>query len=551
MLKQQQEGFSTRVLKKIDLFGTEPKIKIQSNEKYNTAFGGIVSIFFCIAALMGFIYFGQELIIRANPSVIVTNQYDADPDRFNLTSDKFNYIFAIEDQNSNYYYDPTIFGIRARLNVYTAQTDEKGQPVIIYDHYYLRVELCNIDRHFPHFREQFAPLLVNSMMCIHPDDNPLLRIQGIFGSPVYTDLAVQVLSCVNGTLPNVFKSDVCAPQSVIDAKLAGGYFGAYVIDTIFDPTNYTHPETYVARNYYTTISKNFYKRFEIYFKNIDYITDSGLLLEDKQPKRYLMLDRTYEAFDFRTNSDNFFAFVLRMSNNRDIYTRKYVKVQEILANMGGLIKGIILAVQILFFLFQRANYYFFLIEKLYTVYGVTKFGREVGVAIQLPNISSSKIDSGLINNFISENKTMSLYENNLMAKKMRDLAYERKKVISLSGIISVPFMLCCGRKNRSVNIYQCGKAKIDANTDFIRLYNLTEELELIKTIMFPEERSRTLIDFLIENKVLSTNSGHEKTSVDEVINNYKNLLPEGLNNSLKSVFETKLNILLKNTSTLG
>jgi hypothetical protein len=60
-----------------------------------------------------------------------------------------------------------------------------------------------------------------------------------------------------------------------------------------------------------------------------------------------MMDRTNEIFDFR-DTDYFFTFLLRMSNNRDIYTRKYVKVQEILASMGGLIKGIMLIVQILF-----------------------------------------------------------------------------------------------------------------------------------------------------------------------------------------------------------
>jgi hypothetical protein len=543
---QQHEGISSRLFKFIDLFGTEPKIKIQNNEKYNTAFGGVISIFFCITVLMGFIYFGQELIIRANPTVIVTNQFDIEPQRFNLTRNMFNYVFGIQDKDSQYYLDFGIFGIRTKMDIITHTVDDKGVANFNFDHVYLNVEKCDIDKHFPYFADQFADLDLANSLCFKPEDAEKLYIEGMWGSSHYTAISVEVVQCVNQTVPYVQKAAVCKSQAEIDEKLGGGFFSIYVTDTIFDPTNYTHPENHIVRNYYTSLSKNFFKLYELYFKNIDYVTDSGFLLEDKESKRYLMLDRPNEIFDFR-DTDNFFSFLLRTSNNRDIYTRKYVKVQDILANMGGLIKGIMIAIQILFFLFQRTNYYFFLIEKLYTSYGTPGVSREAAVALQLPNISNSKIDAGLINNFISENKTISHYENNLVAKKMKDLASESKKVASLCNIITIPFMLCCGKKNRTVSIYECGKAKIDANTDIIKLYNLTEELELIKAIMFPDAGSKVLLDFLVHNKILPATSAHERVSLDDVFNNFKNLPSDGLNSSLKTVFETKLNILLNRT----
>jgi hypothetical protein len=68
-----------------------------------------------------------------------------------------------------------------------------------------------------------------------------------------------------------------------------------------------------------------------------------------------------------------------------------------------------------FFLFQRTNYYFFLIEKLYVSYGTGSIGREAGGAIQLQNASQSKVEVGFVNIFLNENK--STFDNNLMALK--------------------------------------------------------------------------------------------------------------------------------------
>jgi hypothetical protein len=541
MSNSHSEGISSRLLKFIDLFGLEPKIKIQNKEKYNTIFGGLISIFVSIAILMGFIYFGQELIVKKNPTVMLSNQYDTEPQRYNLTRNKFNFVFGMEDQNSQLYVDFSIFYARAKMDIITRSVNANGVPTIVFDHVYLRVEICNKDRHFPYFFDLFSAIDLGKSMCIHPDDAELLYIQGMWGSSHYTAVSLDIMPCTNSTDSSI----ICKPQEQIDKQLSGGYFNVYIIDTIFDPTNYTQPYTYIARNFYTSISKNFFKLFELYFKNVDYTTDSGALVQNESTERYLQLDYTHEMFDFR-GTPQFFSFLLRTSNNRDIFTRKYIKIQDILANMGGLIKGIMLGVYIIFFLFRSTNFYVFLIEKIYASYFV---GNVVGkgVAIQLPNASQSMVGNNLVNNFLND-KTLTQHDTNILAMKMRNLETERKKqALSLRDVITIPFSTCCGKKGKSFNIYRYGKAKIDSNTDFIKLYNLTEELELLKAIMFPEAGLRMLLDFLMENKVLSVTPNHEKISVDEVYNNYKDLPSDGLNMSLKNVFEKQVNILLNKT----
>jgi hypothetical protein len=100
-----------------------------------------------------------------------------------------------------------------------------------------------------------------------------------------------------------------------------------------------------------------------------------------------------------------------------------------------------------------------------------------------------------------------------MAKKIEELASELKKTVSMCTIVTMPFMICCGKKNRTVSIYECGKTKIYVNTDFIRLYNSTG-VRVNYDYLFLQARTIVLIDFLIQNKTLTPSSCNDKINVE-------------------------------------
>jgi hypothetical protein len=265
-----KSGGIAGVVKYIDLFGVEPRINIQQKAKYNTVLGGVISIFIYITIILGFVYFGQELVVKRNPTVIVSNQYDVEPQRFNLTKDKFNFVLQIQDGNSYAYVDYSIFTVKVRCKTTTRTVDANGEPSYTYNTLYPRLEICNMARHFPNFVEQFAGQELSNSMCIHPDDSDSLSIQGVWGSAKYTAVIMDIYPCTNGTTPGI----VCKPQDEIDKKLSGGFLSVNVIDTIFDPVKFEKPYQYIGRaDFFTSLSKNFFKLYTLYFKNIDYETD--------------------------------------------------------------------------------------------------------------------------------------------------------------------------------------------------------------------------------------------------------------------------------------
>jgi hypothetical protein len=543
MSKTKSEHTITKLFKYIDLFGMEPKINIKQYNKYNTFFGGFVSIFIYILVVMGFIYFGQELFLKANPTVIVSNQYDTNPQQFNLTKDKFNFFIKLQDVNSNYYIDPQIFSFSVKQFITTRTIDSKGSPNFTTQTIPMKLEVCNMTRHFPNFKGQFIGQDLSRAMCVNQGDSDSLYISGVYGSEVYGRIVIDILSCKNSTASDV----KCKPQEDIDKLLSGGFFSIFLIDTIFDPKNYTHPYTYVGRDFYTSMSNNYYKAYSLWFKNVDYSTDSGFLLQDVNQERYLQMNYESEVMDYRTGTAEFFRCAIRSSNIRDIYYRKYIKLQDILANMGGLIKGIMVCVQMFFLLFQHTNYYIFLIEELYGSIALpltATHGNETvreRSSIQLPDQSQSKLE----NNFIGpNNNNLFPIDNNLVVHRIKELMSTKDKKFNICKIFGMPFLDCLGLKSKSVNMYQCGVAKIRENTDIIKIYNLVEELDLLKAVLFPEN-SKRLIDFLMKYKVLAKVSGNEKITAEEVYDNYKSLAASEVNNPLINIFEMKLNLMGK------
>jgi hypothetical protein len=532
-------GKITNLLKFIDLFGVEPKINIQQSEKFNTIFGGLISILFYISILLGFFYFSQELVTKSNPTVILSNQYDIEPKRFDLTNNKFNFFIAIQDENSAYYIDYSIFTVKIRLKTTTRTLDSEGKPSYTYDTQYPRLEICNITRHFPNFVQQFTGSDLSTSICVNPEDSDKFIIQGQWDSANYTSVIMDIFPCTNSTTSDI----VCKPQQDIDQKLRGGFFSIQIIDTIFDPKNYTQPYQYISRNFYTSMSKDFFKVYTLYFKNIDYSTDSGFFLQDPSTKHYLQLDYISELMDFR-KTPQFFSCLLRTSNNRDMYNRMYVKIQDILANMGGLIEGILLCIEITLMLYQHANYYTFLIDNLFCPNVLPTFPSRETLDRSMINLQNNNNHTKTINvnNFI-ENRGFS--SEFTISQKIKEIDSRRKKITNLSTILCLPLLECFGKKTPNLHYYEIGKRKIEENTDIIKVFNLAEEIELIKKILF-KDGSVKLINFLMKNQVLSINDKPSAINYDELCSHYNNLNTSEIEISLKNVFDMKLNAILNN-----
>jgi hypothetical protein len=321
-------------MKNIDILGIEPKLFVNNQEKFQTTLGGFLSSLLFIFILFAYYAFGKELWEKNIPSISMSNAYDINPRRYNLTLDVFNFYISVSTPEYVNFRDPSIYSIIFQLTESTWKTKPDGTSDFQITYKPLKIEGCNLTRHFLNFQEYFKNEDLLNMWCIDPEDVPKLYLEGAWATDLESMVFVTISACVNSTSPG---SIICKSPEIIDKHLNGGFIGYRLIDTIINHNNYSQPIQRIATNSYTSFSQNYYKVIDVRLKNIDYFTDSGLILEETQYQSALQMLSIDSFFDLRTilPGQNFFEFEIRLSNKRDIYNRRYIKLQDIAAKVSG------------------------------------------------------------------------------------------------------------------------------------------------------------------------------------------------------------------------
>ena len=95
------------------------------------------------------------------------------------------------------------------------------------------------------------------------------------------------------------------------------------------------------QDFYTTISKDFYKDVIFNYEITDIVTDDGIISESKKTERYLKFDRIKESFYLRNDTEYYYKgksickVEIRLSDNIHVQRRIYKKFASALSTTGG------------------------------------------------------------------------------------------------------------------------------------------------------------------------------------------------------------------------
>jgi hypothetical protein len=116
--------------------------------------------------------------------------------------------------------------------------------------------------------------------------------------------------------------------------------------TYIDQADYHQPIKYFFASDALTGSSLSTRHDEYFLKPIEIQTDGGFILSSYEYLTSFQLD-TKTNYVSSYNGVNIFEVVVAGSNLKDIYQRKYIKIQDVIASIGGFIKGILLFFTIL------------------------------------------------------------------------------------------------------------------------------------------------------------------------------------------------------------
>ena len=111
------------------------------------------------------------------------------------------------------------------------------------------------------------------------------------------------------------------------------------MNSYFDSNNYTDPIQIYEYVYTIQGSKDLQKRQFIRFNNNEYMSDNGWILENYMIYNYISLQDIRQDINPVDKTLNLVQISLESPKIKEVTKRSYLKIQELVAKIGGLIKG--------------------------------------------------------------------------------------------------------------------------------------------------------------------------------------------------------------------
>jgi hypothetical protein len=325
-----------KIISSFDFLGISPSITIEGNKKHKTVFGGLMSIFVAALLLGGSTYFMILLISRTNYSLLVSEEFY--PNSFsNWTNSEVSFYLTnrvgqfLEDADRIYTVVGTYWQLKKIQN-----TD--GTSVMRSVPAFLKMEKCNVTRHFKSNPDLWEnEKYITHSYCMAP--NQLVNVSKPFGYDESTYISFWVQKCQNTTTKND-----CFPREYIDKTLVNVFLLSRFTNYYFDHSLQGDTSVPYIHNDGFFVSSTVYKRFSYSMRSVQYDTDAGIFLTNIETKNYTNLVDYKESVDLRTESfipDVFITVAFNMNILKQKITKRYYKFQNMLADMGGLLKGLV------------------------------------------------------------------------------------------------------------------------------------------------------------------------------------------------------------------
>jgi hypothetical protein len=320
-------------LNNLDILSIKPSLYIKSQTRYKSHYGAFLTVLCSLAILTLALFFMINFINKTDLNVIWYKE-SANFSPFIDLNQKI-LMFRFRDINLNKI-DPRIASIQATYWSFHSTGN--------YTTYYLDLEPCSTDKHFPDYPE-LINFNASTFQCIKQSENNNFTLWSNPASKTRAFFNIYLVSCKNTT-----DRDTCYSQDIIDSKLKSTnmffdyYMSMHAIDH-YDPEaplkDAIHSTTY-------KITYDFFFTYYEYYKNIVYTSDDGKVFENKKTYNGFEYDEinTYNVISLRESTktiiDGSFTIFQIMINDRysDSYRRTYPKLQSIIANIAGVLEVI-------------------------------------------------------------------------------------------------------------------------------------------------------------------------------------------------------------------
>ena len=330
----------------LDLFGAYLHWYVNHQKKVYTILGGILtSICLIVCTIISTIIF-NNFIKREKPNVTENDQTNIEFKKIKFGEEKIFIPWTIADYHSNRvnftgYLFPIIY-------YFYGERDQKT-GTLPYSSKILNYTYCNETnlKSLNYIQDNYVDF--NTLYCIDMDD--LIMGGDWFHEFVY-HIQMDFFLCEDGANMGT-EGKKCIDYDEL-SKIIGGdnawHIEIYYPEIQFKPKNKTEPLQIFYNTHFYNFNKLNTKVERFYFKEHIMIDDQGWIFEDEKQSKFWGLDkidsdtyiRSSDGNDFITDfsSSKIYSFVIYVSRNSKIFTRKYTKILDELGNIMSIINAI-------------------------------------------------------------------------------------------------------------------------------------------------------------------------------------------------------------------
>ena len=321
------------VLYYVDFLSKQPSLCIFNHTRYLTLFGAILSLIVVFVSFGFGLYFLINFFKRKDINLVSIRETSGFHNGFNLSDTLFMFYYDYtctipDDTDVDNLLQTSVLSLTFMNTSYN--DPELSSSIDV------KFERCSLDIIPERFRNKNLSVDINSYYCMSPGQNIIFDENDNFTNYLY----VAALPC-----NSIFGHTNCKSESYIEQcyKQTSPVFELIIETDNTDHYNESYPIQPSTYKIYESKPPKYSIYDEVYFTMLNYETDTGYLFENIKKDSGIIVNpgKIKYSFDINDNSP-FTKPILQFGFSMDKtgsekYTRTYSKLQNIIADIGGMI----------------------------------------------------------------------------------------------------------------------------------------------------------------------------------------------------------------------
>ena len=348
MLKIKSDTF----LRSINIYGLPFNLHYRNSQKYSTISGIILSLVTYMIVIVIIIMYSLELIHHSGFNVMLNYSPIIKKTSIDLAKIPF-MIGFVNWSRTHQILNSSYLSLTFDRNVHNTFINEEGFYAMERISTPIKLEACNPKIHYVGKNTFMNDFDYNKLLC--PEQGQNLSIAGRFGDNIngYDILEIHLNKCENSSFN-------CKSDEEINDYIKNSYLEIIFLSQSVDHNNYLNPINQFVRNELYVVAKGNTKRYYHYFSLAEYISDNGLFFKNK--KKIVFYESENTRLDFIQEEDQEYysqkallEVSLTCNDRKNIYTRTYLKIQDVMRNIGGFIDLVLIIFQFINTYFSKKN----------------------------------------------------------------------------------------------------------------------------------------------------------------------------------------------------